>query len=865
MTQTVRDFLSEDREGVLCFSGARMALLDIEAGFWGLRRQMEALVGRQLTDAVLQQAGANGGASFARSFVDQTPAPNGPQAFRDCVAAYQAAGFGRFEVVTLEWPLGRVVVHGEETFESWAAIQHGKSPRESVCAYTAGVLVGFINVLAGRNDVVCIQKGCQAEGAEGCIFELLPADSAGGVPVVSMAPNPALSRQLNLLEILFERMPMGIAVFDRELRVRRFNPTWADFITRYTPATPGPIVPGAYFFDLDPGTEDDLMPIFERVLSGETVYLESFPIHSDEVVSYWDAVLSPLVEDNQVVGFIDVTTDATERRTAEKALEESQRILSTLISNLPGMAYRCRNEPRWTMSFVSEGSFDLTGYRPNELIENRVVSYGDLIHPADKEEVWEGVQSAVAERKPFQKTYRLLTPEGEKWVWEQGRGVFSDEGALLALEGFITDVSERVMNQQTLERRVQERTQEIEQRRRVAEGLRGILKVLNSTRSLDEVLDYIVQQATELLGAQAGLFFRFDGQRGWAVFEASYGFPPDLAGIESMAVDSSSGNRDLLNRQPVGITDFPAYVDAALEDPEAGLTEDDEWWYGRLASLYQSIMATPLILRDEVYGGLLFYYEEQHGFSKDDYQLGISLADQTALAIENARLRMQAEQAAAMEERQRLARELHDSVSQALYGIGLGARTARTLLDREALDPEVRTKLVSPLDYVLSLADAGLTEMRALIFELRPDALEKEGLVAALKRQAETLRVRHNLEVETDLCGEPDVPIKIKEALYRIGQEALNNAVQHARASRIEVELQRQDDVLCLSVEDDGVGFDPEKRYPGHLGLKSMQERAAQLGGTLTIDSAPDQGARVQVEIPCGISSSSSPSGAGAT
>ena len=855
MTKTVRDFLSEDREGVLCFSGARMALLDVEAGFWGLRRQMEALVGRQLTDAVLQQAGANGGASFARSFVDETPAPNGPQAFRDCVAAYQAAGFGQFAIETMEWPLGRILLRGRDTFESWAALQHTAPDRkaarsESVCAYTTGVLVGFINVLSGRNDVVCVQHECQTQGADECVFELLPADRAGDVSVVSLAPNPALSRQLNLLEILFERMPMGIVVLDRDLRVRRFNPTWAEFLARYTPATSDPVVPGAHYFDLNPGTEDDLMPVFERVLAGETIHLDSFPIHSGDVVSYWDAVLSPLVEEDEVVGFLNVITDATERRTAEKALEESQRILSTLISNLPGMAYRCRNDPRWSMSFVSEGSLDLTGYRPDELIENRVVSYGDLVHPEDKEEVWRGVQAAVTERKPFQKTYRILTPEGEKWVWEQGRGVFSDDGALLALEGFITDVSERVMNQQTLERRVTERTQEIEQRRRVAEGLRGILTVLNSNRSLDEVLDYIVQQATKLLGAQAGLFFQFDGERRWAVFEASHGFPSDLAEIESMTVDSSSGNRDLLNRQPVGIPDFPAYVEAAIEDPNAGLTEEDRWWYGRLANLYQSIMATPLILRDEVYGGLLFYYRDRHEFSKDDYQLGVSLADQTALAIENARLRMQAEQAAAMEERQRLARELHDSVSQALYGIGLGARTARTLLDREAVDPEVKTKLANPLDYVLSLADAGLTEMRALIFELRPDALEKEGLVAALKRQAETLRVRHDLEVETDLCTEPDVPINAKETLYRIAQEALNNAVQHARAQRIEVRRHHHDQVLCLSVEDDGVGFDPEKRYPGHLGLKSMQERAAQRGGTLTIESTPGEGSRVQVEIP---------------
>ncbi len=848
MIQTYRDFLSEEREGVLCFSGARMALLDIEAGFWSLRRQMEALVGPRLTDAVLQQAGANGGASFARSFMGQTTAGDEPQVFKDCIAAYQAAGFGKFEIDELEWPLGRVLIRAQDTFEAWAMCQSQRDQGRLACAYTAGVLVGFINVIAGRNDVVCVQHSCEAQGADDCRFELLPADVAGDVPVVSLASDPALGRQLNLLEILFDHMPMGIFILDRDLCVRRFNPTWAEFIGRYTTSSPRSVVPGVYYFDLDPGTEEYIMPVFERVLAGETVHQESFAIPSRKGISYWDAVLSPLIEDGEVVGIINVTTDATERHQAKEALEESQRRLSTLISNLPGMAYRCRNDADWTMTFVSEGSLELTGYRPDDLMGSDAISYGDLIHPEDREMVWETVQAGLAAEDPYQITYRIVTPAGEKWVWEQGRGVATagDEG--LDIEGFVTDISERVMNAQLLEQRVEERTAEIEQRRRVAEGLRGILQALNSTHSLDEVLDYIVCQATDLLGAQAGFLARIENTH--VVFEASYGLPPDLTAIQSGTVDNSSGNQELLNRQPVGITDFPAYIEAALDDPDVRLTKEDVWWYEQLSSRYRSLLAAPLIVRDEMYGGLTFYYRDQRTFSKDDYELAVSLADQAALAIENARLRVQAEQAAVMEERQRLARELHDSVSQALYGIGLGARTARKLLDQGTLDPDERTKLAGPLDYVLSLADAGLTEMRALIFELRPDALEKEGLVAALKRQAETLRARHKLAVEIDLCGEPEVGLDVKEALYRVAQEAMNNAVKHARAGCIDLMLRCSEGALLLEVMDDGIGFDSNRTYPGHLGLKSMRERVGQLGGDLDIESAPGEGTVVRVSIP---------------
>lgn len=135
------------------------------------------------------------------------------------------------------------------------------------------------------------------------------------------------------------------------------------------------------------------------------------------------------------------------------------------------------------------------------------------------------------------------------------------------------------------------------------------------------------------------------------------------------------------------------------------------------------------------------------------------------------------------EERRHLARELRDSVSQALYGISLGVHTARLQLDH---DPK---ELAESLDYVLELADAALIEMRALIFELRPESLETEGLVTALSKQAAALRARQGIIVQVDLGGEPDVALEVKQDLYRIAQEALHNTVKHARASQVELRM----------------------------------------------------------------------------
>jgi len=184
--------------------------------------------------------------------------------------------------------------------------------------------------------------------------------------------------------------------------------------------------------------------------------------------------------------------DISERKQAENAVRESRRALLTLMGNLPGMVYRCRNDRDWTMEFISEGCFDLTGFRPDEVVNNRVVSYADLIHPDDREMVWNEVQVGVAERRPFRLHYRIRNAANEeKWVWEQGVGVFGAEGQFVAIEGFITDVTDRWRAEQALraardqlELRVQERTsdlrktneqlqEEIHERNRVAQALRA--------------------------------------------------------------------------------------------------------------------------------------------------------------------------------------------------------------------------------------------------------------------------------------------------------------------------------------------------------------------------------------------------------
>lgn len=257
-----------------------------------------------------------------------------------------------------------------------------------------------------------------------------------------------------------------------------------------------------------------------------------------------------------------------------------------------------------------------------------------------------------------------------------------------------------------------------------------------------------------------------------------------------------------------------------------------------------SWMSVPLIARNKPVGVLILTHEEVNYYIPARAELVMAFANYAAIAIENARLYRQAGILAALEERQKLARDLHDSVSQALYGIVLGARTARTLLEQ---DP---AKAVEPTEYILSLAEAGLAEMRALIFELRPESLQTDGLVATLQKLVNALGSRHQLKVQLEAGEEPEVSIELKEALYRIAQEAMNNIAKHANASEAEIKLQAEDGQLILAILDNGIGFDTNQKFPGHLGLQSMSERVARSGGKFTLESAPGHGTRIRVRIP---------------
>lgn len=230
----------------------------------------------------------------------------------------------------------------------------------------------------------------------------------------------------------------------------------------------------------------------------------------------------------------------------------------------------------------------------------------------------------------------------------------------------------------------------------------------------------------------------------------------------------------------------------------------------------------------------------------DPYQNSFlnAIGEQLGMAIENYRLRLKAGEIATIQERQRVARELHDAVSQSLYSLTLFARSGR-----DALEVGDQAKVLDNLEQLETNSLSALREMRLLLYQLRSLALEEGGLVEAIESRFNLVERRSGIQANIDKDDRIKLTGQIEQELFRLVTEALNNSLKHAGASQVSVNIQPEDSLIVLEVWDNGSGFDPIQAYPG-MGLQNMRERVSALGGRFELSSQPGSGTRIRVEIP---------------
>jgi signal transduction histidine kinase len=366
------------------------------------------------------------------------------------------------------------------------------------------------------------------------------------------------------------------------------------------------------------------------------------------------------------------------------------------------------------------------------------------------------------------------------------------------------------------------------------EALSDAVLAIAAEHAVEPVLQKLVDAARELAGARYAAIGVPDGDGGFGRFITS-GMSDELIA--------------LLGALPRQHGLLGAMLESAAPQRTPDIRRDPRfrgWWPSAHPSM-SSFLGVPILSGGGVVAGA-FYLTDKEGaaeFSDADQELIETFAAHAALALENARLHERSRELSIVEERNRLARELHDAVTQKLFGLVLAAESGAALLEHDAQRAGVQLQLVR------ELAHEAMEELRSVIVHLRPAALESQGLAVALAKHVDVLRRTHARAIDLDISGDAPVPATVETDAFRIAQEALHNALRHAAATRVDVVLRCDPGRLELTVRDDGVGFDPDAAAARSrsLGLTTMAERAHAAGGVLEIVSSPGAGTTVRLEV----------------
>lgn len=514
-------------------------------------------------------------------------------------------------------------------------------------------------------------------------------------------------------------------------------------------------------------------------------------------------------EDSVVLGAVLVFRDVTEERQTENELKESEERFRNMADTAPVLIWLAETDGQ--RNYFNKQWLAFTGRTMEQELGH---GWREGLHPDDYDRFLEVYTTAFDKQEAFSMEYRLKRWDGEyRWVIVNGVPRFLADHRFTGFIGSCTDITER---------------KEAEERNRL---LQMLTASLSTALTAETVAQVFIEKGFALLGAQRGILALMDEDQSLEIV-GQYNMPDDLiASYFAFGEANTPLSECIRTQEPVWIEDFETYqkLYPHLADHLANPSQS------------QSLACLPMTVHDRTIGGISIRYSTPQHWDENRRGFFIALAQQCAQAMERAQLHHQAQLAAALEERQRLARELHDAVSQTLFSATIMAETIPNLWQRDVERGQ------DQLNQLVTLNRAAMSEMRTLLLELRPEALIKTDLSILMRQLIEAAKGRKHIQAEAELDNvDSGLPSLVHIALYRIAQESINNILKHSQASQFSIQLQAKPDQAHLQISDNGKGFDMASMTAG-MGLLNIRERADKIGATLDIRSRPGQGTQVTV------------------
>lgn len=566
-----------------------------------------------------------------------------------------------------------------------------------------------------------------------------------------------------------------------------------------------------------PGAADQFNETFDRVRHGERIeHFETQRVRKDGQVIDIMLTISPIKDgQGRIVGASAIGRDMSKIKNDRVALEESEARLRQLMENIQ-QVLTLQDARTREMLYVSPAYEKIWGYAVESLYADPA-SFLNAVRPDDREMLIAAMKNQGEDNLDVQ--YRIVHPSGEeRWIHTRTLPIRNAAGEIYRLAGISEDITE-----------YKRLTTAEHDQRVLAEALRQASSILTSTLDMTEVLDRILSgiervvphSAADIMLISEGVA-RVVGSRGYAEHNVEAALLAESYVVEETPHLAYMSSR----RQPLIIPDVHHEVIQDQFKPSPA-------WF------WHSYAGVPICLKDEVLGFINLGSITPYFFTPVHTDRLEAFAEQAAIAIQNARLHQQARDLATHQERQRLAHDLHDAVSQTLFSAAI---TAEALARQWKRNPE---KVSAQIDDLYRLTRGALAETRAVLLELRPTTLYEIPFETLIKQLVDAAQSRKKIDILTRLDPSNELSPKIKEVFYRVTQEALNNIIKHAQATQVEIRFRWRDGKAQLIINDDGQGFDSEQIAPTSLGIGIMRERAERVGALLAISSVVGEGTQI--------------------